>query len=147
MARLRTHDLDTGAIAPRRGEVELPPRAPARRKLAALAAISVMAIGAGGALFSLLVSPAFIDGYNVQGNTLIVAYAPPGGCDEMVRVHARETGTAVVLDIAGYRLPLPSNAMQPICTVNFELSRPLGDRELRLADGRTVKQAWAEVGR
>lgn len=136
-------------FAARRGEVEVPAKAPAQRKAAAALGIAVITLAFMGLLLGSQVKPAFIDSYKTDGNVLWVGYAPNGECNTMIRVRATETDDAVVLDIVGWDpvAYLPQTAQQALCTARFDLKEPLGDRELRLASGESVAEEWASVGR
>jgi len=135
--------------AVQRSEGPVVERAPARRTLSAALGIAVIALAFVGMFVASLIQPAFIDSYRTEGTTLWVGYGPKGDCDTMMRVRAIESAEAVTLDIVGFaEMPfVASTAEQPICTVTFELESPLGDRELRLASGESVSDAWARVGR
>ncbi|WP_062460901.1 hypothetical protein [Demequina soli] len=112
-------------------------------------ALAAIALGLGGLGVAALTDQAFIDGYTADGSALVVSFAPPGQCDQMIRVRALESDDAVTLDLLGLGAPafVPTNASQPICTARLELAAPLGGRELRVASGETVAAVWASVGR
>ncbi|WP_062520175.1 hypothetical protein [Demequina silvatica] len=112
-------------------------------------AVGVLAVGVAGVGLVGTTDQAFVDGYLESGTSLTVAYAPPGGCGQMIRVRAVESTDAVTLDLLGFGgMPfVPTTASQPICTVTFALAEPLGSRELRVASGESVDDVWASVGR
>ena len=149
MARIAAKDLEAGAIAPRRGEVEVPPPVSRLRRASTLAALLVMAAALFGIGLRWTAQPVFIMGYEAHGTELVVQYSPAGSCDALVRRRASETDRAVILDMAALKpIPgVPRTSIAYICSTTFQLKEPLGDRELRLADGRTVEQAWAATGR
>ncbi|WP_156155768.1 hypothetical protein [Demequina phytophila] len=112
-------------------------------------AVGVLALGVAGVGMVGATEQAFVDGYSASGSALTVAYAPPGGCGQMIRLRALESADAVTLDLLGFGGSgfIPMNASQPICTVTFELAEPLGSRDLRVASGEPLAEVWASVGR
>ena len=127
----------------------MPPRAPLQRRVSAGAAMAVIAAALFGIGLRWTTQPVFIMGYEPHGAELVAQYSPAGSCDALVRRRASETDRAVILDMAALKpIPgVPRTSIAYICSTTFQLKEPLGDRELRLADGRTVEQAWAATGR
>lgn len=142
-----THETDAGGEpADPRGEIEVPREASNWRLVAALSALLVVATGSVAAGLAVLgysasTSDAFVSGggYSSDGTDLDVQYVSAGGCDQMVRVRASETDDAIVLDLVSWKLPFMPDAPRSIdCLVTFHLSQPVGDREVRMADGTKV---------
>jgi hypothetical protein len=141
-----THETDdAGEPTALPGEIEVPREASIWRRVAIWCGLLVVAAGlaVAGCVagYSAITSDAFVNGasYSSDGTDLQVSYVSAGGCDQMVRVRASETDDAVVLDLVSWKLPFMPDAPRALaCLVTFHLSQPVGDRELRMANGEKI---------
>ena len=78
---------------------------------------------------------------STDGLTLTVQYTSGRDCDEALWERVDESATAVVVDV-GFRAFGPQEIttdMARICTVEFTLASPLGDRAVTMPDGALVE--------